>query len=176
MDSLALWTSMFLNIHRLLLMAIPEKVSLILSILKLLFAKPVLLRLPILIFLLSSGILFVLLSHLVVSLVYNLLSSLFIKPCSPLWLIQWGGRILHMDISNDLSLSQVKVTVPVTPGGTLDFKWQGWLNRGKNQNPKKSLDQTLTPNNPMLNFWAIKISGKQRQSQSKFGFILYLQN
>ena len=29
-------------------------------------------------------------------------------------------------------------------GGTLDFKRQGLLNRGKNQNPKKSLDQTLT--------------------------------
>ena len=45
------------------------------------------------------------------------------------------------------------------PGGgggvTPDFKWQGWLNGGKNQNqkkslglqtnPKKSLDQNLTP-------------------------------
>ena len=30
-------------------------------------------------------------------------------------------------------------------GGTLDFKWQGWLNGGKNQNPKKALDQNLTP-------------------------------
>ena len=29
-------------------------------------------------------------------------------------------------------------------GGTLDFKRQGLLNRGENQNPKKSLDQTLT--------------------------------
>ena len=27
--------------------------------------------------------------------------------------------------------------------GTLDFKWQGWSNGGKNQNPKKSLDQNL---------------------------------
>ena len=34
------------------------------------------------------GILSVLLSHLVVSLVHNLLNILFIKPCSPLWLIQ----------------------------------------------------------------------------------------
>ena len=38
-------------------------------------------------------------------------------------------------------------------GGTLEFKWQGWSNGGKNQNPKnpygfkpqKSLDQNLTP-------------------------------
>ena len=30
-------------------------------------------------------------------------------------------------------------------GGTLDFKWQGWLNGGKNQNPQKFLDQNLTP-------------------------------
>ena len=42
-------------------MAIPEKVSLILSILKVLFAEPVLLRLLILILLLSYGILSVLL-------------------------------------------------------------------------------------------------------------------
>ena len=27
--------------------------------------------------------------------------------------------------------------------GTLDFKWQGWSNGGKNQNPKKFLDQNL---------------------------------
>ena len=30
-------------------------------------------------------------------------------------------------------------------GGPLDFKWQGWSNGGKNQNPKKSLYQNLTP-------------------------------
>ena len=59
----------------------------ILSTLKLLFAQPVLLRLPILILLLSYGILFIHSSPLVVSLVRNLLSSLFIKLCSPLWLI-----------------------------------------------------------------------------------------
>ena len=29
-------------------------------------------------------------------------------------------------------------------GGTPDFKWQGWSNGGKKQNPKKSLDQNLT--------------------------------
>ena len=63
-------------------MAIPDKV--ILSILNPLFAESVLLRLPILIVLLSYGILFVHLSPLVVSLVSNLLSSLFIKLCSPL--------------------------------------------------------------------------------------------
>ena len=174
--SLALLTLMFLNIHRLFLMAIPDKVSLILSVLNLLFAEPVLLRLLILILLLMYGILSVLLSHLVVSLVHNLLNSLFIKPCSPLWLIQWGGRILHMDFSNDLALSQVKVTVPITPGGTPDFKWQRRLNGGKNQNPKKSPDQNLTPKTPMLNFRAIKISRQQRQSQNKFGFILYSQS
>ena len=62
--------------------------SIILSILKLVFAGPVLLRLPILIVLLSYGILFVHLSPVVVSLICNLLSSLFIKLCSLLlWLI-----------------------------------------------------------------------------------------
>ena len=30
-------------------------------------------------------------------------------------------------------------------GGTPDFKWLGWLNGGKTQNPKKSLHQNLTP-------------------------------
>ena len=54
--------------------------------------------------------------------------------------------------------------------GTLDFKWQGWLNGGKNQNPKNplgfqqnpknSLDQKLTYKNPMPNFQALKISRK----------------
>ena len=68
---------MFLNIHRLFLTAVQDKV--ILSILKLLFEEPVTLRLPILIVLLSYGILLVHLSPLVVSLVRNLLSSLFIK-------------------------------------------------------------------------------------------------
>ena len=62
--------------------------SIILSILKLVFAGPVLLRLPMLIVLLSYGILFVHLSPVVVSLICNLLSSLFIKLCSLLlWLI-----------------------------------------------------------------------------------------
>ena len=46
---------MFLNIRRLFLMAIPDKVSLIISILKLLFAAPALLRLAVLILLLSYG-------------------------------------------------------------------------------------------------------------------------
>ena len=33
-----------------------------------------------------------------------------------------------------------------TQGGTLDFKWQGWSNGAKNQNPQKSLDQVyITP-------------------------------
>ena len=174
--SLALLTLMFLNIHRLFLMAIPDKVSLILSILNLLFAEPVLLRLLILILLLIYGILSVLLSHLVVSLVHSLLNSLFIKPCSPLWLIQWGGRILHMDFSNDLALSQVKVTVPITPGGTPDFKWQRRLNGGKNQNQKKIPGPKFNPKNSHAEFPSHKISRQQRQSQNKFGFILYSQS
>ena len=61
-------TSLFLT-------AVPDKVILI--ILKLLFAEPVLLRLPILIVVLSYAILIVHLSPPVVPLVSNLLSSLF---------------------------------------------------------------------------------------------------
>ena len=34
------------------------------------------------------------------------------------------------------------------PGGTPDFKWRGWLNEGKNQNPEKSLG---LPTNPPQN-------------------------
>ena len=56
---------MFMNEHRLCLTAVPDKV--ILSILRLPFAEPVPLRLPILIVLLNYGILSVLLSHLVVN-------------------------------------------------------------------------------------------------------------
>ena len=84
--SLALLTLMFLNIHRLFLMAVPDKV--ILSIFKLLFAEPVLLieaSFLIVLSLLSYGIESVPLRHLVVSLVYNFLSIFFfIKLCSPL--------------------------------------------------------------------------------------------
>ena len=47
-----------------------------------------------------------------------------------------------------------------SPGGTLDFKWQGWSNGGKNQSPQKYLYQNVTPppkkKNPMPNFRAIK--------------------
>ena len=49
--SLVLLTLMFLNIHRLFLTAVPDKV--ILSILKVIFAEPVLVRFPVLIVLLS---------------------------------------------------------------------------------------------------------------------------
>ena len=45
--------------------------------------------------------------------------------------------------------------------GTLDFKWQGWSNGGKNQNPKIFLNQNLTPKNiSMPTFLAIKVSRK----------------
>ena len=46
-------------------------------------------------------------------------------------------------------------------GDTPDFKWRGWSNGGKNQNPKKSLDQKLTSKkNPMAKFRALNISRK----------------
>ena len=47
-------------------------------------------------------------------------------------------------------------------GGAPDFKWQGWSNGGKNQNPKKSLglqtnpkkslDQNLSPQKSQAEF------------------------
>ena len=47
-------------------------------------------------------------------------------------------------------------------GDTPDFKWRGWLNDSKNQNPeiptttKKSLDQKLTPKKSHAEFPALK--------------------
>ena len=41
-------------------------------------------------------------------------------------------------------------------GGTLDFKWQGWSNGGKNQNLKKFLDQNLTPKKSCAEFLSRK--------------------
>ena len=44
--------------------------------------------------------------------------------------------------------------------------------KGFKQTPQKLLDQNLTPENPMPNFRAKKISRTQRQSQNSFVFIL----
>ena len=35
--------------------------------------------------------------------------------------------------------------LPMPKGGTLEFKWQGWSNGGKNQNPKKSVGLQTKP-------------------------------
>ena len=35
--------------------------------------------------------------------------------------------------------------LPMTKGGTPEFKWQGWSNGGKNQNPKKSVGLQTKP-------------------------------
>lgn len=45
-------------------------------------------------------------------------------------------------------------------GGTLDVKWCAWSNGGRNQSPKKSLYQNVTPNNPMPNLQALKFCRK----------------
>jgi len=64
-------------------------------------------------------------------------------------------------------------------GGTPDFKWQGWANGGKNQNPKKSLglptnpkkslDQNWTPKKPHAKFPSLKNfqKGLTHKSQAK---------
>ena len=51
------------------------------------------------------------------------------------------------------------VMMPPTQGGgdAPDFKWRGWSNGGRNQNPKKSPCQKLTLKNPIPNFLALKI-------------------
>ena len=54
------------------------------------------------------------------------------------FLLKWGGREV-------LPESRPR---GVGGGNTLDFKRQGWSNGGRNQNPKKSLDQNLTPKIP----------------------------
>ena len=87
----------------------------------------------------------------------------------------------------------------VAPGGggagvTPDFKWQGWLNGGKNQNPKKSLglqtnpkkslDQNLTPQKCHAEFpshknfqrnYTARICGEHTQELSHAGTITNLQ-
>ena len=40
--------------------------------------------------------------------------------------------------------------------GTPDFKWQEWLNGNKNQNPKKSPDQSFTPQKSNAEFLSHK--------------------
>ena len=42
-------------------------------------------------------------------------------------------------------------------GGTRGFKWRGWSNGAKSQDPKKSLDQKLTKKNPMPILWRLKV-------------------
>ena len=39
----------------------------------------------------------------------------------------------------------------IAQGDTPDFKWQGWLNGGKSQNPKKSLGLQTKPQKPWTN-------------------------
>ena len=46
--------------------------------------------------------------------------------------IRKSSKMLHKFFTHELTC-------------TPDFKWQGWSNGGKNQNPKKSLDQNLSP-------------------------------
>ena len=79
-------------------------------------------------------------------------------------------------------------------GGTPDFKWQGWLNGGKNQNPKKplglqtnpkkSLEQNLTPQKCHAEFpshknfqrnYTARICGEHTQELSHAGTITNLQ-
>ena len=57
-------------------------------------------------------------------------------------------RSLESVINNIIGLWVESLQKPYSKlprGSTPDFKWQVWSNGGKNQNPKKSLDQNLTP-------------------------------
>ena len=55
---------------------------------------------------------------------------------------------LHFEASKDVFCPLLCIC-PLGGGrGTLNFKWWGWSNGYKNQNPKKSLDQKLTPPPP----------------------------
>ena len=48
-------------------------------------------------------------------------------------------------------------------GGSPDFKWRGWSNGGKSQNPKKSLGLLTNPKSPVTKFnpRALKKAAKQ---------------
>ena len=50
-------------------------------------------------------------------------------------------------------------------GDTPDFKWQGWSNGAKNQNPKKALDRNLTLKNSHAEFPSHKISVTDKRIQ-----------
>ena len=52
-------------------------------------------------------------------------------------------------------------------GDTPDFKWQGWSNGAKNQNPKKALDRNLTLKNSHAEFPSHKISVTDKRIQQK---------
>ena len=53
-------------------------------------------------------------------------------------------------------------------GGDIpDFKWQGWSNGAKNQNPKKALDRNLTLKNSHAEFPSHKISVTDKRIQQK---------
>ena len=52
-------------------------------------------------------------------------------------------------------------------GYTPDFKWQGWSNGAKNQNPKKALDRNLTLKNSHAEFPSHKISVTDKRIQQK---------
>ena len=52
-------------------------------------------------------------------------------------------------------------------GNTPDFKWQGWSNGAKNQNPKKALDRNLTLKNSHAEFPSHKISVTDKRIQQK---------
>ena len=62
---------------------------------------------------------------------------------------------------------------PSGGGGTPDFKFQGWLNGGKNQNPKKSQDQNLTPKKSHTEFPSHKNFQKAETVAEQVWFYLW---
>ena len=62
--------------------------------------------------------------------------------------------ILLLKVTDKWTLSTCDI--PFHPEGTPDFKWQGSLYGGMNQNPKKSLDQKLTPKKSHAKFPSLK--------------------
>ena len=57
-----------------------------------------------------------------------------------------------------------------SPGGSPDFKWQGWSNGGGgggNKTPKNPWTKNWLPKKPMPDFWAWKISKKQLNDKTQ---------
>ena len=75
----------------------------------------------------------------------------------------------HLNLAATANTSWLTDPLPLPGGGgvTPDFKWHGWSNGDKNWNPKKSLDQKLTPKKSHAEFPHLKNFHKRSTHKSQ---------